>query len=73
MGRVGAGKTTLARLIPRLIPPDSGEILIDGIPVTELSLNALRQAVGYVPQDTFLFSATIRENVALGAGAGSPR
>ena len=66
VGRVGSGKTTLARLIPRLMPPDSGEILIDGVPLEDLPLSALRQAVGYVPQDTFLFSATIRENVALG-------
>lgn len=71
VGRVGSGKTTLGRLIPRLIAPDSGEILIDGVPLAELPLNALRQAVGYVPQDTFLFSATIRENVALGKEAGS--
>ena len=67
VGRVGSGKTTLARMIPRLIHADQGEVLIDGKPVREFSLKELRQAVGYVPQETFLFSATLRENVALGA------
>jgi ATP-binding cassette subfamily B multidrug efflux pump len=69
VGRVGSGKTTLARLIPRLMPPDEGEILIEGTPISDLPLHELRQAVGYVPQDTFLFSTTIRENVAMGADA----
>ncbi len=68
VGRVGSGKSTLARLIPRLIHPDRGEVLIDGKPVEALSLAALRSMMGYVPQETFLFSDTIRENVALAAG-----
>ena len=67
VGRVGSGKTTLARLVPRLIEPTSGQVLIDGVPVEEIPLEKLRAAIGYVPQDTFLFSDTIRENVALGA------
>jgi ATP-binding cassette subfamily B protein len=67
VGRVGAGKTTLARLIPRLIEPTSGDVLIDGVPVRAHDIRALRSAVGYVPQDTFLFSDTVHENVALGA------
>ena len=67
VGRVGSGKTTLARMIPRLIHADEGEVLIDGKPVREFPLKELRQAVGYVPQETFLFSDTLRENVALGA------
>ncbi|MDP6777345.1 MAG: ABC transporter ATP-binding protein, partial [Candidatus Latescibacteria bacterium] len=67
VGRVGSGKSTLARLIPRLIHPDSGQVLIDGKPVETLSLAALRSITGYVPQETFLFSDTIRENVALAA------
>lgn len=67
VGRVGSWKTTLARMIPRLIHADRGEVLIDGKPVREFPLKEIRQAVGYVPQETFLFSDTLRENVALGA------
>jgi ATP-binding cassette subfamily B protein len=70
VGRVGAGKTTLARLVPRLIEPGAGQVLIDGVPVEEIPLKKLRAAIGYVPQDTFLFSDTIRENVALGSDNG---
>ncbi|MBI4552592.1 MAG: ABC transporter ATP-binding protein [Candidatus Latescibacteria bacterium] len=66
VGRVGAGKTTLARLIPRLIEATQGQVLIDGVPVEQIALQTLRAAIGYVPQDTFLFSATLRENIALG-------
>ncbi len=66
VGRVGSGKSTLARLIPRLIHADEGQVLIDDVPVQELSLQKIRSAIGYVPQDTFLFSDTVRENVALG-------
>ena len=68
VGRVGSGKSTLARLIPRLIHPDQGQVLIDGKPVETLSLEALRSVTGYVPQETFLFSDTLRENVALAGG-----
>ena len=67
VGRVGSGKPTLARLVPRLIEPTSGQVLVDGVPVEEIPLEKLRAAIGYVPQDTFLFSDTIRENIALGA------
>lgn len=67
VGRVGSGKSTLARLIPRLIHANSGEVLIDGRRVEDIPLTTLRGAIGYVPQETFLFSDTIRENVALGA------
>ena len=66
VGRVGSGKTTLARLIPRLIESDPGQVFIDGVPIEDIPLKKLRAAIGYVPQDTFLFSDTIRENVALG-------
>ncbi len=68
VGRVGSGKSTLARLIPRLIHPDRGQVLIDGNPVESFSLAALRSVMGYVPQETFLFSDTLRENVALAGG-----
>ncbi len=66
VGRVGSGKSTLARLIPRLIQANEGQVLIDGRPVENIPLQTIRDATGYVPQDAFLFSDTIRENVALG-------
>jgi ATP-binding cassette subfamily B protein len=66
VGRVGSGKSTLARLLPRLLEPTSGEVLVDGTPVGQIPMTALRGAIGYVPQDSFLFSETIRENLLLG-------
>lgn len=66
VGRIGSGKSTLARLVPRLIEAGPGQVLIDGIPVEDYPLRTLRDAIGYVPQETFLFSDTIRENIALG-------
>ena len=66
VGATGAGKSTLVELVPRLADPDRGEILLDGIPLRELGLPALRRAVGFVPQETFLFSQTIGENISLG-------
>jgi len=66
VGATGAGKSTLVELIPRLADPDRGEVLLDGIPLGELALPALRRTVGFVPQETFLFSQTIEENIALG-------
>ncbi len=66
VGRVGCGKTTLARLIPRLIEAGEGQTLIDGVPIERIPLDVLRRNIGYVPQETFLFSDTLRENVAFG-------
>lgn len=66
LGPLGSGKTSLAHLVPRLFDPDRGEVLIDGINVKEYNLNALRQQIGYAPQDLFLFSDTIIENITLG-------
>lgn len=66
VGRVGSGKTTLTNLIPRLIEPSSGELLIDGVPVQDLDLTLLRSVIGVVPQESFLFSDTIYENIAMG-------
>ncbi|MDA0710547.1 MAG: ABC transporter ATP-binding protein, partial [bacterium] len=66
VGRVGSGKTTLGRLIPRLIQAGEGQVLIDGIPVEKLPLQVLRENIGFVPQDSFLFSDSLRENIALG-------
>ncbi len=66
VGRVGSGKTTMARLIARLIHAGPGQVLIDGTPIEQIPLSVSRAAVGYVPQETFLFSDTIRDNIALG-------
>jgi ATP-binding cassette subfamily B multidrug efflux pump len=66
VGPTGSGKSTLASLIARLWEAPAGTLLIDGRPIREWPLETLRRAVGYVPQDTFLFSETLRENVAFG-------
>ncbi len=67
VGATGSGKSTLVNLLPRLIEPTRGEILIDGRPIQTLPLRTLRRAIGFVPQDHFLFSDTIRHNIAFGA------
>lgn len=64
VGRTGAGKSSLVQLLPRLFDVDAGSILLDGTDVRALPLGWLRRNVGLVPQDPFLFSRTIRENVA---------
>jgi ATP-binding cassette subfamily B protein len=66
VGRSGSGKTTISKLILGLYPPTVGKILIDGYDVTSLSLRSLRQQIGVVDQDTFLFGGTIRENISVG-------
>lgn len=66
VGRTGAGKTTLVNLIPRLFDPTEGEILIDGVNIKDWNLVQLRDIIGYVPQETFLFSSTIKDNIAFG-------
>jgi ATP-binding cassette, subfamily B, multidrug efflux pump len=66
VGPTGSGKTTLASLIARLWEAPEGQILIDGRPIREWPLETLRRAIGYVPQDTYLFSETVRENIAFG-------
>jgi ATP-binding cassette subfamily B protein len=66
LGRTGSGKSTLINLILRLYQPEPGQVLIDGHDVRSLTLSTIRENVGYVPQETFLFSDTIRENVAFG-------
>jgi ATP-binding cassette subfamily B multidrug efflux pump len=66
VGPTGSGKSTLAALIARLWEAPPGELLIDGRSIREYPLAELRSAIGYVPQDTFLFSETISENIAFG-------
>jgi ATP-binding cassette subfamily B protein len=66
IGPTGSGKTTLAALIARLWEAPRGTILIDGRPIQEWPLETLRRAIGYVPQDTYLFSETVGENIAFG-------
>lgn len=67
VGPTGSGKTTLVSMIPRLLEAAPGSLLIDGDSVMDYRLSDLRKAIGFVPQETFLFGETIRENVALGA------
>jgi ATP-binding cassette, subfamily B, multidrug efflux pump len=71
VGPTGSGKSTLAALIARLWESPKGTLLVDGRPIREWPLETLRRAVGYVPQDTFLFSETLRENVAFGVDSAT--
>jgi ATP-binding cassette subfamily B multidrug efflux pump len=66
VGPTGSGKTTLVSLIPRIYDAEAGMVMIDGRPIREYSLASLRKNIGFVPQETFLFSDRIRENIALG-------
>jgi ATP-binding cassette subfamily B protein len=68
VGATGSGKSTLIHLVPRLHDPPPGTVLLDGVDVREIPLDRLRGAIGFVPQEPFLFSDTIGENVALGLG-----
>src|SRR5437879_9447076 len=67
----GSGKTTLVNLIPLIYDAESGMVLIDGRPIREYSLASLRKSIGFVPQETFLFSDRIRENIALGVDSAT--
>ncbi|HEY2856671.1 MAG TPA: ABC transporter ATP-binding protein [Gemmatimonadaceae bacterium] len=69
VGSTGSGKSALMDLVPRLYDPQEGEILVDGVPIRELSLVTLRTEIGYVPQESFLFSDTIGSNLAYGASS----
>ena len=75
VGSTGSGKSTLVQLAPRLYDPTSGTVTLDGVDTRQMSLADLRSRVGYVPQQGFLFSGSIRSNVAFGtdaAGADAP-
>jgi ATP-binding cassette, subfamily C, bacterial LapB len=67
LGRVGSGKSTSAKMIMALYQPDSGNVLVDGVDVTQLDPADLRRSVGYVPQDVKLFYGTVRENLVIGS------
>ncbi|HKQ03708.1 MAG TPA: ABC transporter ATP-binding protein [Blastocatellia bacterium] len=66
VGAVGSGKSTLMNLVTRLLDAEPGMVLIDGQPIREIPLSVLRGSIGYVPQETFLFSETLAENIAFG-------
>jgi ATP-binding cassette subfamily B protein len=66
VGRTGTGKSTLMNFIPRLLDPPPGMVFVDGTDVRDYPLAQLRAAIGYVPQETFLFSETLAENIAFG-------
>jgi ATP-binding cassette subfamily B protein len=66
VGHTGCGKSTLASLVPRLMDPTQGSVSLDGIDLRKLDPAELRRNIGFVPQETFLFSATIAENIAFG-------
>jgi ATP-binding cassette subfamily B protein len=72
VGPTGSGKSTLVGLIPRLHDAPAGEVLIDHQPVRHFTLAELRKSIGYIPQETFLFSDTIRQNIAFGKPDASP-
>jgi ABC-type multidrug transport system fused ATPase/permease subunit len=66
IGHTGAGKTTLSSLVPRFYDVDSGQVLVDGVDVRDVKLASLRREIGVIPQDPFLFSTTVRDNIAFG-------
>jgi len=66
VGPTGSGKTTLVSLVPRIYDAPSGTVFVDGHPIRDFPLGVLRSSIGFVPQETFLFSDTIRENIAFG-------
>jgi ATP-binding cassette, subfamily B, multidrug efflux pump len=73
VGPTGSGKTTLVSLIPRIYDAAPGTVLIDGRPIRQFPLDSLRRQIGFVPQETFLFSDTIRENIAFGTSRESSK
>jgi ATP-binding cassette subfamily B protein len=71
VGHTGSGKSTLVSLIPRLLDPTAGRVMVDRVDVRDLSPEDLRRHIGFVPQETFLFSATIGENIAFGVNGAT--
>lgn len=73
VGKTGSGKSTLVSLVPRLLDAPEGAVLIDGIPIRRFPIEQLRLSIGFVPQETFLFSDTLAENIAMGIVDDSPQ
>lgn len=73
VGRTGSGKTVLCNLLVRILEPSGGSLFFDGMEVHRIPLSELRGSIAYVPQDTFLFSDTLRENIALGKPGASDK
>lgn len=73
LGRTGSGKSTLVHLLPRVLDPPAGTVFIDGVDVRGYDLQVLRSGISMVPQDTFLFSSSIKENIAFGSRDGDAR
>ena len=71
VGPVGSGKSTLMNLIPRLLDAAPGSVLVDGHPIANIPLGLLRSSIGYVPQETFLFSETLADNIAFGVNGAA--
>lgn len=71
MGRTGSGKSTIPALLLRLYDPTQGRIIVDGLPLSQVSLSNLRKQIGYVEQNSFIFSASIRDNIAFGVAEAS--
>lgn len=71
-GRTGSGKTTVAQLLLRMFDVDEGSIIMDGVNIKDISLHTLRSAISYVPQDGFLFSDTVANNIAFGLSKAEP-
>jgi ATP-binding cassette subfamily B protein len=72
VGKTGSGKSTLVSLVPRLMEAPKGSVLIDDVAVSDYPLDQLRRAIGFVPQETFLFSDTLAENIAFGVESSLP-
>ena len=72
VGHTGSGKSTLVSLVPRLLDPTAGAVLLDGHDLRTLDPAELRRQIGFVPQETFLFSATIADNIAFGVESSTP-
>lgn len=72
VGRTGAGKSTLVHLVPRILDPTAGSVLLGGIDIRQFDPATLRRLIGFVPQETFLFSSTIGENIAFGVENATP-
>jgi ATP-binding cassette subfamily B protein len=73
VGKTGSGKSTLMSIIPRLIDAPEGSVLVDDVPVRHFPIAQLRRSIGFVPQETFLFSNTLAENIAFGVDLEPPR